>query len=84
MSDQPSVSAPAAIDENQLIAERREKLRALRSLQAQGGGVCFPNDFKPLHQAADLHALHGPSPAEALDAAPVKASVAGRMMLKRV
>ena len=41
-------------DENQLIAERREKLRALREVQAQGGGVAFPNNFKPAHKAAQL------------------------------
>ena len=84
MSDQHPVPTAPAIDENQLIAERREKLRALREAQAQGGGVSFPNDFKPLHHAADLHALHGQSSAEALASAPVKVTVAGRMMLKRV
>ncbi len=82
MSDQNS--APTAPDENQLIAERREKLHALREAQTQGAGVAFPNDFKPLHHAADLHTLHGDSSAEQLTAAPVQVSVAGRMMLKRV
>ena len=36
-----------------------EKLRALREAQAQGGGVAFPNNFKPAHKAADLHTAHG-------------------------
>ena len=36
-------------DDNQLMAERREKLQALRA-----AGVAFPNDFKPRHAAADL------------------------------
>ena len=77
--------APApAHDENQLIAERRDKLRALREAQAQGKGVAFPNNFKPAHQAEALHAAHGETPAETLDSAPVQVSVAGRMMLKRV
>ena len=31
------------LDENKLIAERREKLAAIRAQ----GGVAFPNDFKP-------------------------------------
>ena len=61
MSD--AVNAAAAPlspqDDNQLIAERREKLRALREAQAQGGGVAFPNNFKPAHKAADLHTAHG-------------------------
>ena len=76
--------APAAHDENQLIAERREKLRALREAQKQGQGVVFPNDFKPADKAADLFDRHGESTKEALEAVPVRASVAGRMMLKRV
>jgi len=43
--------APAPVDENQLIAERRSKLQALRERQAAGGAVAFPNDFKPAHHA---------------------------------
>lgn len=78
--------APAvpAADDNQLIAERREKLKALREAQQQGKGVAFPNDFKPTDKAAELFAMHGETPKEALEATPVRASVAGRMMLKRV
>jgi len=36
-------------DENKLIAERREKLKALR-----GQGIAFPNDFKVDSFAGDL------------------------------
>ncbi len=68
------------LDENKLIAERREKLAAIRAQ----GGVAFPNDFKPTHRAAALHAEHDATEATALEAADVKVSVAGRMMLKRV
>ena len=71
-------------DENQLMAERREKLQALRAQQAQGGGVAFPNDFKPAHRAATLQAEQANASAEQLEASPVQVSVAGRMMLKRV
>ena len=74
----------AAVDENQLIAERREKLKAMRETQKQGGAVAFPNDFKPADKAAALFAAHGEATKEALEATPVRASVAGRMMLKRV
>ncbi|MFO1192625.1 MAG: lysine--tRNA ligase [Rhodoferax sp.] len=82
MSDHP-VPAPAT-DDNQLIAERREKLKALRARQAAGEGVAFPNDFKPTHHAQDLLQQHESQTAEELAAARPAVSVAGRMMLKRV
>ncbi|MDR6154379.1 lysyl-tRNA synthetase class 2 [Acidovorax delafieldii] len=82
MSDQ--IHAPAPQDDNQLIAERREKLRALREAQANGGSVAFPNNFKPAHKAAQLHLEHSAATNESLEATPVSVSVAGRMMLKRV
>src|SRR3569832_2009201 len=85
MSDKPASAAPApAADENQLIAERREKLKGLREAQRQGKGVAFPNDFKPGHRAADLLAHHGARTPEQLEEHPTAASVAGRMMLQRV
>jgi lysyl-tRNA synthetase, class II len=79
----PDASAPAH-DDNQLIAERREKLKAMREAQQRGEGVAFPNDFKPSDTAAELFAVHGETTKEALEANPVRACVAGRMMLKRV
>lgn len=85
MSDQKNPSPPPApADENQLIAERREKLTQLRSAQAEGKGVAFPNDFKPGHRAAALVEAHAATEGEALEAQAVSVSVAGRMMLKRV
>ncbi len=66
-------------DENHVIAERREKLKAIRAQ-----GVAFPNDFKPQHRASDLTVAHGEKENEAFEAASVMASIAGRMMLKRV
>jgi lysyl-tRNA synthetase, class II len=66
-------------DDNQLIAERRDKLKALRAR-----GVAFPNDFRPRHQAVDLHHRHGQVPNEELEPQGVQVVVAGRMMLKRV
>lgn len=82
MSEQNTPPVPP--DDNKLMAERREKLRALREVQAQGGGVAFPNNFKPANKAAELHATYGAVDAEALEANPATVSVAGRMMLKRV
>jgi lysyl-tRNA synthetase class 2 len=67
------------IDENHLIAERRAKLAEIRSQ-----GVAFPNDFKPQHQAADLHLKYGQIDNTELEPQAVKVVVAGRMMLKRV
>ncbi|MBU2287169.1 MAG: lysine--tRNA ligase [Gammaproteobacteria bacterium] len=85
MSQAPTPpAATTARDDHQLIAERREKLRALRTAQAEGKGVAFPNDFKPSHQAATLIAEYGDSDASALEAIPTVFRVAGRMMLKRV
>ena len=74
----PDTAAPA-VDENQLIAERREKLAAIRAR-----GIAFPNDFKPGHHAADLHHRHGEVPNEELEPQALTVKVAGRMMLKRV
>ncbi len=85
----PLQSNPPEQDENKLIAERREKLKALRGAQAAGGAVAFPNDFKPKDRAALIHQAHGATEKEAFEAnfaagKKVMASVAGRMMLKRV
>ena len=71
-------------DENQLIAERREKLSAMRTRQAQGGPVAFPNDFKPAHHADALHTAHGAKTAEVLAEEKHAVRIAGRMVLKRV
>ncbi len=81
MSD---IQAPAPQDENQLILERREKLKAIRQRQAEGHGVAFPNDFKPSHKAEELFAEYDQHATEVLEGMGVTAKVAGRMMLKRV
>ncbi|MDE2289097.1 MAG: lysine--tRNA ligase [Burkholderiales bacterium] len=72
-------SAPEALDENQIIAERREKLQAIRA-----AGVAYPNDFRPTDHAGDLHASFGTATKEDLEARQHTVAVAGRMMLKRV
>jgi len=75
------VVAPAvpAVDENQIIAERRAKLAGLRER-----GQAFPNDFRRDALAADLHARYDAYDNDALEAQSVKVAVAGRIMLKRV
>jgi len=71
-------------DDNQLITERREKLKALREAQQAGQGPAFPNDFKPQHRAEELFAEYASMSNELLEPMKIKVSVAGRMMLKRV
>lgn len=71
-------------DENQLIAERREKLKALREAHRNGAAPAFPNDYKPADHAVQLHGTHGEKAAEQLESEGATARIAGRMMLKRV
>jgi len=75
----PADAAATSADPNQLMAERREKLAALRRQ-----GMPFPNDFKPRHHAAELHHRYGELPNEELEPQAIPVAVAGRMMLKRV
>ena len=74
-----SEQTPLPQDENQIIAERREKLAKLRA-----EGVAFPNDFLRENTAEKLDELYGGKSREELEAQPVDVCVAGRMMLKRV
>jgi lysyl-tRNA synthetase class 2 len=66
-------------EDNRLVEERREKLKALRAQ-----GAAFPNDFRPAHRAAALAARYGALDKAALEKEGVAVGVAGRMMLKRV
>ena len=72
------------IDENHIIAERREKLKAIREVAKANNSAAFPNDFKPKHKAAALQVQYGALDKETLDPQAIPATVAGRMMLKRV
>ncbi|MFM8623891.1 MAG: lysine--tRNA ligase, partial [Betaproteobacteria bacterium] len=74
-----SETSPPPADDNQLMAERRDKLAAMRQQ-----GIAFPNDIKPKHRAAQLFEAYGSLSKEELAQRPVTVSVAGRMMLKRV
>ena len=85
MSIQPTSPAAgndstAPQDDNQLMVERREKLKALRD----AGGVAFPNDVKPAHRAEALFAQYDSKTKEELEPLAINVNVAGRMMLKRV
>ena len=82
MSDQPvNPDTPAApeADENQIIAERRAKLAALRAK-----GIAYPNNFQRDHLAGDLHEAYEDHDRDRLDLNPVVVKIAGRIMLKRV
>lgn len=67
-------------ENNKLIAERRSKLQSIR----QSGSVAYPNDFRPTHQAQDLHQRYDSIDKATLDPQAVMVRIAGRMMLKRV
>ena len=66
------------LDENKLIALRREKLATLRD------GIAFPNDFRRDSLAGNLHEQYGDKEAETLEQKAVHVKVAGRLMAKRL
>jgi len=66
-------------EEHALIAQRREKLQALRE-----EGVAFPNNFRRNVMAGELHAKYGDKEKEWLEENPVRVAVAGRMMTRRI
>jgi len=82
MTENANAEASAiAADENRLIAERREKLKALRAQ-----GIAYPNDFKVDSFAGDLQAEFADKDtwtAEAIEASPRRVAVAGRIILMR-
>jgi len=67
------------LDENRLIAQRREKLAELREQ-----GNAFPNDFRRNVMNAELSTEYADWSAEQLAETPRRVSIAGRMMTKRV
>lgn len=66
------------LDENKLIAQRREKLALMRD------GIAFPNDFRRDSLAARLHETYGEDEAETLHDKAITVKVAGRLMAKRL
>lgn len=71
--------ADEAVDENKLIAQRREKLSAMREQ-----GNAFPNDFRRNTLADECQLAYGDKSAEELEQLDVKVAVAGRLMAKRI
>jgi len=75
----PDIDDNIPQDENKLIAERREKLNALRT-----HGNAFPNDFRPDAFAGDLQARFEGQDAAAIEGAACRVRVAGRLLAKRI
>ena len=95
MSDQDNNSTNSvdaeAQDENQLITLRREKLEVIRercasnSEEGDGGQkTAFPNDFKRYNYAAPILMEYDEYEREWFAENPVRVSIGGRIMLKRV
>ena len=78
-SDQPPAQSTGGEDENKLIAQRREKLSAIRD-----AGPAFPNDYRPDSLAGDLLEEHQHRSKEFFETTEVPVSIAGRMLGKRV
>ena len=77
--NQNNNTGDTARDENRLIAERREKLHALRAET-----IAYPNDFRPNTNAAELQQRFADDDTEALAEVNETFVLAGRMMAKRV
>lgn len=67
------------LDESEVYHIRKQKLAELRS-----GGFNFPNEFRREHLAADLLKEYAELGKETLAQQQVKASVAGRIVLRRI
>lgn len=68
-----------SIEENDLFAQRRAKLSALRQ-----AGIAYPNTFVRDALASDLHARYGEQTTEKLEELAIPVKVAGRMMFRRL
>ncbi len=73
-----------AEDENKLIAQRREKLTALREAVSESGGSAFPNEFRRDSLSSDLLEQHQDKTKEELEELKIRVAVGGRMMAKRI
>ena len=76
---QNNTGAEKTQDENRLIAERREKLHALKA-----EANAYPNDFRPNSNAAELHLRFADDDVETLAEVEETFALAGRMLAKRV
>jgi len=83
MTDETLISDPksneTALDENEIIAVRKQKLAELRKR-----GQAYPNAFRRENLSADLIAHFNEKTGEELEATAQRVSVAGRIMLRRM
>ncbi|CAK9884319.1 MAG: Lysine--tRNA ligase [Candidatus Erwinia impunctatus] len=79
MSEQQPQSADAAVELNNELKTRREKLQGLREKR-----IAFPNDFRRDTTSQPLHAEFDDLDNEGLEALNKEVSVAGRMMTRRI
>jgi lysyl-tRNA synthetase class 2 len=75
MSEEPAVTTE---DENRLVAERRQKLAALRKR-----GAAFPHDFRRTAKAGELQARYADAEKQALEDADETYAVCGRLIRNR-
>ncbi len=78
-SPPPHPYADSPRDENEQIAQRRQKLARLRER-----GIAYPSDFKRNVVAGELHAEYGDKEPTWFDIHSVRVKVAGRMMTRRI
>ncbi|AEB59728.1 lysine--tRNA ligase [Ectopseudomonas mendocina] len=78
MSDQQLDHNELQQEENKLIAQRKEKLAAVREQ-----GIAFPNDFRRDSLCAELQKQYEGKSKEELEAAAIPVKIAGRIMLNR-
>ena len=71
-------------EENKLIAQRREKLTALRAAASENGCTAFPNTFRRDALAGELLEHYQNNTKEELETLNFRVAVAGRMMAKRI
>ncbi len=66
-------------DDNHVMAQRREKLNALRA-----AGNAFPNQVQREHKAGDVQAAYGEHDKAWFEDNEISVSIAGRVMLRRM
>ena len=78
MTEQSQTQAQLQAEENKLIAQRKEKLAAVRAK-----GNAFPNTFRPEQRCADVQKLYAEAGREELEGQDIRIKIAGRIMLSR-
>ncbi|MCW8851197.1 MAG: lysine--tRNA ligase [Gammaproteobacteria bacterium] len=84
-TDNQNEETPVLVEEeNKLIAQRREKLAALRAAASENGSSAFPNTFRRDALAGELLEHYQDKTKEELEELSFRVAVGGRMMAKRI